>query len=237
VQRVTESVRPCLSVVRKGILRKKAIEVSLIEELSPSLARDGVEKKGAPQGTGERAWWTQQAISLVPPSFWRESLGMSTEELAEAAIQSEEEQLLDTAWINAALRYKDAEMARALLPVATGNLWAPIFAILSPADREDAALNSDLREGLGRPGFTPPPAMRTSFFILYCEHPWSLSFTRAVAERAANWPAAERLQELGRFACIDYLDEIPADAPPALLELASVLRFRREMHQAIQNRQ
>jgi len=102
-------------VVRKGMLRKKVIEVSLLSDLPLTLVRDGVEKKGAPQGTGEKAWWTQQAIGLVPPAFWCQSLGMNADDLVEAAAQGEDGKLLSTAWANATMRLADPGWARALL--------------------------------------------------------------------------------------------------------------------------
>ena len=222
LQRVAQTVRGCLTVVRKGILRKNAIEVNLLSELPASLVRDGVEQKGAPQGTGEKAWWTQQAISLIPPSFWTEWLGMSAEDLVEAAAQSEDQRLILRAWGNAALRHADARWARLLiLGSSIPENIRKLFELLAPADKEAIAVISEAW---------------TALFFDSCNHAWSLAFTRAVAARSDAWPL-QSMRALGRFASMDYLDEIPADASPGIQELAAVLRFRRDMHQAIQNRQ
>jgi hypothetical protein len=224
LQRVAATIRECITVVSKGMLlnRKKALEVRLLSDLPAALARDGVEKKGAPQGTGEKTWWTMQGIALLPPSFWCEWLGTSPDQVLETAANNEDAGTLTTAWANAAVRHADAVWARSLLLAENPPqvLVKELFQLLAPADREAAALSMKTQAPL---------------FIGLCQHPWSLSFTRTVVSQAGEWPA-HMMRDLGRFASVDYLDEIAVDAPPSLLEFAAVLRFRREMLHAIQSR-
>jgi hypothetical protein len=225
VQRVASTAKDCVVVVKKGMLlnRKNALEVRLLAELPPALVRDGVEAKGAPQGIGERAWWTQQAIGLAPPSLCSEWLNLSAESLVEAAGNGDDAKLLMTAWAHAALRHRDVAWARALLLRATApeNQTRELFLLLTPTDRETVALASD---------------ERLPFVVGSCQHEWSLNFTRQVLQKLAELPA-HSMREFGRFASLTFLDEIPAGASPGLLELAAILRFRREMHQAIRDRQ
>jgi hypothetical protein len=217
-QRMTDAVRGCVKAIAKGMLlnRRKAIEVAPLTELPPALARDGVEAKGAPQGIGERAWWTMQTIGLVPPSLWTESFAMAPDQLMEAASQGDDLTLLTMAWTVAALRHKSSDWARALLlceaaPVTQTN---ELFELLPPSTKEEVVL-SDKKD-------------RTSLFLGLCRHPWSAGFTREIMKRVSAWPP-NTLRELARFADIDFQDEI---AP----EFDAVLRFRRDMLQAIANR-
>jgi len=150
LQRVATQIRECLMVVTKGILRQKAIEVSLLSEVPPALARDGVEKKGAPQGTGEKAWWTLQGIGILPPSVWCERFSMSPDELLKAAAAGDDGDLLTTAWTHAAIRHSDAGWARALLLAANPpeNSIKNLFELLAPGDREIVALASQSQTAL-----------------------------------------------------------------------------------------
>jgi hypothetical protein len=67
-------------------------------------AADGVVEK-PPTGTGERAFWLRQMVSMVPPPHWEQRLGASIEALVKAATKTEWAQPLLAGWIEATVRF------------------------------------------------------------------------------------------------------------------------------------
>lgn len=60
------------------------------EELDPAWQRDGIHAKPPPY-LGERAWWLEQLLALVPPSHWARRFACTPNELVAIAAR-------DTAW-------------------------------------------------------------------------------------------------------------------------------------------
>jgi hypothetical protein len=67
-------------------------------------AADGLVEK-PPTGTGERAFWLRQMVSMVPPAHWEQRLGASIEALVNAATKTEWAQPLLAGWIEATVRF------------------------------------------------------------------------------------------------------------------------------------
>src|SRR5439155_8304365 len=78
---------------------------ALASEVTPGMARDGVEAR-PPKGTGARAWWMIQMLSAVPPAMWG-SPGPVAESDTAAAMRE------GLAW--AARRHGDRAWAAALV--------------------------------------------------------------------------------------------------------------------------
>lgn len=225
VERVAAILRPSVAVTSKGILfaRKNVLSLQMLERLTPALVRDGIQEKGAPPGMGEKAWWTFQCLGVVPPSVWCDAFALKAEELVEAAANGEDGAVTIEGWAWAAVRHGDADWAKALLsaPSPPINGQAQLFELLPPADRETVALA----------GAKPQLAR-----LLLAKHPWSREFTRAVWPALGDVPLAP-LKELAAYASPEIVDELPKGLTPPLESFAEVLRFRRAMRRAIENRE
>ncbi len=83
------------------------------ERYDPAWARDGIAEK-PPQGTGERAWWLQQFLALIPPAHWSAQAKTDPVTLITAAEQGEWTATLLAGWEQATLLHRDAAWATAL---------------------------------------------------------------------------------------------------------------------------
>lgn len=63
--------------------------------------REGIVEK-PPQGMGNRAFWLEQVMSLVPPTYWESHLGRTAGELVSLAAGSDYAEALLGGWTNAA---------------------------------------------------------------------------------------------------------------------------------------
>ena len=65
---------------------------------------DGILEK-APAGTGKRAFWLRQILSLVPPIHWEQRFGATSESLVHATSQDEWSNTVLAGWTDAAVRF------------------------------------------------------------------------------------------------------------------------------------
>ena len=86
------------------------LKVSPPEGYDQAWARDGIAEK-PPQGTGERAWWLQQFLALIPPAHWSGQAKADPLTLIAAAEQGEWTAVLLTGWEQATLLHRDAAWA------------------------------------------------------------------------------------------------------------------------------
>jgi hypothetical protein len=99
---------------QRGLLSRR-LEVNLPPSFDPVWKTDGIEEK-PPAGVGEKAFWTQQIISLVPFAYWRNLFEVDSVALVALAVKSGEwTELLLGAWFRAAVIHRDGEAAAALL--------------------------------------------------------------------------------------------------------------------------
>ena len=68
-------------------------------------ADDGFLEK-PPAGTGERAFWLRQILSLVPPAHWEQRFGATAESLVHAASKTEWAEPVLAAWTDATVRFE-----------------------------------------------------------------------------------------------------------------------------------
>jgi hypothetical protein len=172
VARMRERVLP-LVVHRRTLLRGR-LAVAAPERCDAGMVADGIEAR-PPSGTGERAWWLQQMLGMVPPATW-------PVEVVDAAADSEWAAPLLRGWAVAAGRFRDAAWAGALV-----GLWAR----LPEKRRDELALAPDeLVAELGRPdrdaivlgvlGRSPVDGVRLA---ARCDHRWGRELTTAVLQR------------------------------------------------------
>jgi uncharacterized protein DUF5691 len=181
--RMFERARPLLTF-KLSRLRRREIEIRLPEKCDKAMQRDGVEPKPALRGVGEKAWWLQQMLGLIPPKVWSQESGWKAGELIEAANKSEWKDVLLDGWSAAAARSRDAEWADALLVETFEKMDAArLFDVLPPA-RQESFIIELLRK---HPSLhTTKPAYK---FIRSCRRQWGEALSRAVIDRLLRNPA------------------------------------------------
>jgi hypothetical protein len=98
----------------RSFLSKK-LEVNLPAAFDEAWAADGIEAK-PPAGQGEKAYWTQQILALVPLQHWVEKFALDPAKLIELAAKSADwADLLFSAWYRSAVLHRDAPTSAALI--------------------------------------------------------------------------------------------------------------------------
>lgn len=96
------------------------LHITLPETLHKDWVRDGIIAKPTGSGIGERTWWFQQVIALVPPSHWTERFSMTIEQLlALTAPTNDWQETLVLSWSKAALLHNSSDW--------TTHLWDYCF--------------------------------------------------------------------------------------------------------------
>lgn len=103
---------PLLTITRRRL--KDQLEVTPPAQCDRAMQRDGVELK-PPQGIGEKAYWLEQMLSVIPPRRWSEHLSRTPETLIALAAATPWEANLLEGWTHAAILHRDAEWAEAIL--------------------------------------------------------------------------------------------------------------------------
>jgi Family of unknown function (DUF5691) len=151
---------------------KLEIEIALPEERGEEMIRDGIVKVPPHSQIGERAWWLQQMLSAVPPSFWLQRSQRTINELLKIAKKSEWSQIVLNGWSRAAVGFGDVEWIESLLDISSDHLPAEgLFAGLPP-ERQELIVGQLLNKA----------ASWSSIDQLYwcfksCRHQWSERFS------------------------------------------------------------
>jgi hypothetical protein len=202
--RMAERARPLLQLAR-GL--RTRLEAQLPEALDAAAARDLVSTR-PPRGTGERAWWLRQIVAATPLELWEGELGLAPAELVALPVRDNLRELLHDAWALAAARQDATAWAEALLPAT----WAPqLVDVLSPEVVERALLSAP-RDG------------RADVAMAALRRPYGLELSRELVRR--------RVLDRDLVLALDprLLDELPDDAPPAVVRL---LAFRADLRQEL----
>jgi hypothetical protein len=105
-----------LLTFQRSFLNKK-LEVNLPSAFDTSWRDDAIEEK-PPVGVGEKAFWAQQILGLVPVKHWGKAFGLETDRLVELTVNSNDwADLLLGAWFRSAILHRDAEMSAAIFPL------------------------------------------------------------------------------------------------------------------------
>jgi hypothetical protein len=115
-QRMIDRALPLIGLKKKS-RGKTAFEITPPSTCDDAMSRDGVSSKPpAHFAIGQKAWLLKQIVSLTPPSTWNQSLGLTADELALAALADKEwGDLLLESWTSAAEHHGDYEWAAAML--------------------------------------------------------------------------------------------------------------------------
>lgn len=114
VGRALEMIRGSI-VLEKSLLRTR-LSVTLPEELTPAMKRDGIEDKPANGvGLGNKASMLSQIVASVPLGFWTTHFQRDLPELLKLAGKTDFELALIHGWQEAALRERSAEWLEVLI--------------------------------------------------------------------------------------------------------------------------
>lgn len=126
VQRAKAELETLLQWTGKGktllVLQKAGnLQVELPEAWKPEWARDGLQEQVPPhlsyKKMGQKASWLRHFVSRVPPAHWEERFELSAAKIL-AGTPKEWQELLFTAWWEAAVTHGAAEWSLALLDAA-----------------------------------------------------------------------------------------------------------------------
>jgi hypothetical protein len=182
VGRMVERLAPLLSLhVPEGLLARirggaAKIEVRLPAECDKAMQRDGIEPKPS-HGVGERTWWLQQMLAVVPPSSWTALWEMDAAAVLGAAHAGEEGPVLVRGWTDATLRHRDAAWAEALIAtqsLGVGYAVLKSLAAMAAPDRLEPLILDRVRKGGVR---NNEPA---TLLLDAVRRPWSRALTHAV---------------------------------------------------------
>jgi hypothetical protein len=175
-QRMLDRLTPLLGwqAARKsgflGLVRSNAaLEVVPPAECDKAMVRDGIVAK-PPPGKGEKSWWLEQMLAVVPPGHWTQVLESTPEDLIGAALRGEWKQPLVDGWALAAAKHRDAAWSRALLSAKTDiatDRRADLLKVLPSRQAEEIVI-------------AVLPSDRSLSALYECDFPWSPGFSLAV---------------------------------------------------------
>lgn len=246
-RRMLERVRPLLTF-KLNRLKRKTIEVTLPAACDKAMQRDGVEPKPYSQDIGEKAWWLQQMLSLIPPDVWSQESGWPISELIAVAKRNEWKNILIDGWSQAARLCRDAEWADALLRETFGREGAPLLFRVLPQARQEAFIIELLKTGLALDVFGPLYSC-----VEVCSHQWSEALSRAIISSLIHrgttdslkygWMWSRFIHTVGRYldpalipeaiAQLTKATEPPAERAPELEQFLDFIQFRHEMIEEI----
>jgi hypothetical protein len=259
VARMVARATALLSSGKAGLLKRARIDVTLPAAADAALIRDGIDPK-PPSGVGERAWWLAQILAAVPPSTWTSAWSLEPNAILRMVEGHEWREPLIAGWLTTTERHRDSAWAAALWAnerlARLESTWrAPppehVFTAVVAPERVDAELRQSI--GAGRDvlrGHHPVLAA-----LLEWPHEWSDALARAVARRLKEYAGADRIPLAGEFGVRALLERcahaVPVSAIGAFIDdwpeqdsdlwrawaptidaLASVLRFRNDLHLA-----
>jgi Family of unknown function (DUF5691) len=220
-RRMIERVRP-LIIFKLNKLKRRTIEVTLPEACDKAMQRDGVEPKHYSRNVGEKSWWLQQMLSLIPPKVWPQESGWTISELIEAAKHSKWEKVLLDGWTQAALYCQDLEWAGALLDETASEKLQSLFQIL-PQARQEAFILRLLEADPALDTYTKPAYI----CIACCQRQWGEALSRAVIDSLVHTATKSPSNRFWIWTAIDdnighHLD--PALIPEAILRLTEATK-------------
>ena len=89
------------------------LAVAVPTDCDAAMERDGILAE-PPRGTGKKAWWLQQMLGIVPPSYWCQHWQTTPQTLLQSA-DSKWQATMVKGWVDAVRNHQDADWAEALL--------------------------------------------------------------------------------------------------------------------------
>jgi hypothetical protein len=240
-KRAHDRLRGLVKIERR--LLKRVIAIDPPTAFDPAWAADGIKEK-PPQGTGERAWWLQQMIAIVPVADWPGLLDCKPAELFSLAIDKDWQDALLLGWLDSARRLPSRALPEQLVRFFTalsprpaaipprelvlGGLFdaLPVAARFELLDEIANDLPPQVALDLLAGCRQPPPAGKGHAIMALLDAAIPVHFrtlsrpqARALAVCVPHDGIQRRLEALSKLA------ELPAAAE----EFATVLEFRRSL--------
>jgi hypothetical protein len=250
-ERLWARATPLITTKRKLLgLGKATLEITLPTAWDKSWLADGIEEKNdhytyltgnTKAAVGAGAARLANMLALLPVSRWLAHLGLSADELLEAALASEWAVPLLPAWALSTLAHQDTDAAAAFVRLWLGQSLQlqklkihpeiEALAALLPAATQQQLLVPKLVLHLNRSGAEWEPALAALEQTRVLPGPWPWALTEAalavVARHTADtaspvWLPYER-RRFGSFVSETLLGKLaPADAPAAQQLLAAI---------------
>lgn len=249
VQRTIEWVKPLLTFHKGSLLKSARPDVTLPEECTKDMQRDGVEPTPPDKAWGKQGWWLQQMLAMVPPAFWCQQWGIAADEAVKIVYKSEWTRVLRQGVAQATLRHQDAAWAEALLTIDAG-LDVRLITVLPAEQGEQIIVNMfpDAFDSI-------EPLQIALQFLQQYPFDWSRGLSKVLLEnlqrktRSKNKQSQLYWQLYQAFNLFAYrADTAVLDAAlnawthegdtwvmhdPRLRESFSILQFRHDMRQAL----
>jgi hypothetical protein len=251
--RMLDRAAACCTIVpgRKGVVARlkgkaePAISIEPPAKWEPAFANDGLEENASDKG-GQRAWWLQQIMSVVPPIALAKRLGVTREELVAAAMASDYASDLIRATLIAAASSDDIATYVDMMELVYGGKPRASVDI----DRTWSALAPQKHEQVLLQLFQRPTLNWEQRLSVLNEtaHRWSAGFSlAALASLAASMPATLKKQNrdwlahhvvvIARVvhpsasaAVEELVQRLGDDRPPSVQRSIDRLRLRVDMH-------
>jgi hypothetical protein len=240
-KRALDRLRNRVGIQRR--LLKRLITVDPPDAFDPSWAADGIKEK-PPQGTGEKAWWLRQMVSLLPLDEWPALLNCSEADVFSLPVESDWKDPLLLGWLDSARRMPARMIAGQAVPYfAKLTPWPAALprrevALMELLDGVPAARRFELLDIMARELDPPvmlellarcrqaPPAGAGMASLAVIDAAIPVLFrtmTRPQARALALCIPQNGIQQ--RLEALAKLSELP----PAAEEFATILEFRRSL--------
>jgi hypothetical protein len=240
-RRAIARVRERVKVERR--LLKRVITIMPPDAFDPAWEADGIKEK-PPQGTGEKAWWLRQMISLVPLADWPAMLGIEENDLFSIHHDPDWQEPLLLGWIDSARRTPGLALAPQFLTfIAKLDPWPPSAAAKTTVmtallDSFPSAVRYDALDGIAR---DLPPHLALDLLARCGEPPpdgkGKVTFAVLDATLLATPTGFNRQQARALAVCVpdpdiqrhlEALAKLP-ELSSAAEEFATTLEFRRSL--------
>ncbi len=175
VQRMIERVSALVTLTAEPGGKGEQIQLTLPIACDKAMERDGIEPKPGLYQTkrlGERAWWLQQMIGTLPPTWWNEHWPKTPAELLKMAQSSEWKNILTEGWRQATLRYGDLNWAVALLETR----FEPNLLSFLPPVQQEAYILARTEQ----PTSVEEKHQTLESLLHNADFPWSVELSRAL---------------------------------------------------------
>jgi hypothetical protein len=181
---------------------------------------DGIIEK-APAGTGKRAFWLRQILSLVPPTHWEQRFGATAESLVHATSEDEWSNTVLAGWTDAAVRFEARGWANQIWaarvareePQALAELASIIFPLIDAGEAHETTATI-LASG---------SPQTWNGILAAVPRPWSRALADAFLKALRRAFANAQLGSPEAYAWRTALDIAAPALPIATLELALAL--------------
>ncbi len=177
VQRMIDRVKPLFAFNHK-MLGKNKIEVTLPDACDKAMKRDGIEPKPLYSNVGEKTWWVQQMLSLIPPATWIAESGWTINQLIQAALNSEWKKILIESWTSANRLSRDINWAEALYAAQIEEDGALLMLRIFPPERQEELIAQFLQQD---PSLLSNFQKNKKYVMAYWAN-WSATFTKQFIE-------------------------------------------------------